>query len=135
MSLMTAETWLAQTIKADAELQTLIGERVHVDFMPNESTYPLVILSFISAPLVTNFSADVVMFDEVWLVKVWSQGNSYAPAAEILEKIRTLLHKAQGSTVDGTVIGCVQEDLFRLSESDNGKTYKCFGQYFRIYTQ
>ncbi len=135
MSLMTAETWLAQTIKGDAELQALIGERVHIDYVPNGSEYPLVVLSFISAPPVTNLSVDVVMFDEIWLVKVWVEGNSYVPAAAILEKIQALLHKASGSAANGSVIGCTQEELFRLAENEGDKHYKCFGQYFRIYTQ
>ena len=135
MSLMTAETWLAQTIKGDNELQALIGERVHIDYVPNASEYPLVVLSFISGPPVTNLSADVVMFDEVWLVKVWVEGSSYIPAAAILEKIQALLHKASGSAANGIVIGCAQEELFRLAENEGDKHYKCFGQYFRIYTQ
>lgn len=131
MTLLNADRWILSTLKNDSTLTAALGERIFVDVAPMGTDYPLVILSFVSAILVQNASADRVMDDELWRVKIYGNEPSYQNLEGIADRVRDVLHQAAGTGV----IGCVYTGSLRLSEIENGQVFKGFVLEFELFTQ
>lgn len=131
MSTLNADRWLYTTLTNDTALQALIGKRVYIDTAPENVEYPFVILQAVYGSPVANMQVDIIMDDEVWMVKAVGEGNSYISLEPIVERIKALLHKTSGTGV----IGSVREEVIRFSEIYQGETFKHLGHYYRIYTQ
>ncbi len=131
MTILNADRWILSTLKNDATLAAVLGERIFTDVAPLESAYPLAILSFVSMVPVENASADRVMDDEIWRIKVVGNEPTYKNLEVIADKIRQILHKASGIGV----IGCVCTGSLRFSEVENGQTYKTILLEFELFTQ
>lgn len=131
MSVLNADKWLCSVLEADATLQGLTAnQEVYEDTAPETAAYPFISLQFVDGLPVQNATADKIMTDEVWIVKVVGKGDDYAALEPIAERIGKVLHKASGAGV----IGCAEEDVFRYSEEESGTIYKHLGHYYRVYT-
>lgn len=129
MSVLNADYWLCSVLEGDATLQGLTNnQHVYQDVAPAQASYPFIEIAFVDGMPVTNATADKIMTDEVWIVKAVGKGDDYTPLAPIVDRIGQVLHKASGTGV----IGCTEEDVFRLSELENGAVYKHLGHYYRI---
>lgn len=137
--ILTAQKWLYAKLAADATLTALIGgaaaPRIFVDSAPEGTAYPLVLISSTSNRVVSGLGASVIMFNEFWMVKGVHQTETYGALGTIMNRVRTVLHKASGTTTDGIVIGCVEENVVQYGEWKSGVSYKHVGIYFRIFTQ
>lgn len=131
MTLLNADRWILSTLKNDATLIAALGTRIYTDVAPMDTTYPLAILSFVSMVPVENASADRVMDDEIWRIKVIGNEPSYKNLETLADKVRELLHKTSGTGV----IGCVCTGSLRLSEVESGQTYKTILLEFELFTQ
>lgn len=131
MTILNADRWLYSVLTLDAQLQSSLGGRVYVDVAPADTQYPLAVISLIASNQVGNLSADWVMDNELWQIAVWGQGASYSSLETIADRIRSLLHKANGTGV----IGTVYEGSRRLSEQEGEIVYKAILMEFRLYTQ
>lgn len=132
MSILNADNWLCSVLEGDATLQGLTAnQKVYQDLAPASAAHPFISIQFVDGLPVQNATADKIMTDEVWIVKAVGKGNDYTALAPIVDRIGQVLHKAAGTGV----IGCVEEDVFRLSEDDGGQTYNHLGHYYRVYTE
>ena len=129
--MLTADRWLYATLKNDTTLAAVIGARIYADIAPEGSIYPLAILSQVISLPVANWSADKVMNDEVWRVRLTTDKADYGAIETAAERIQTLLHKQTGTGV----IGCTAEGITRFSEIESGQVYKHLVLEFRIFTQ
>lgn len=141
--ILTAERWLFERLSGDATLTGMLGgaeaPRIYTDAAPRLATptvYPILLL-LAPAPgrPVMGVGATIIMFDELWMVKGVTKGNSYAPLGAMMNRADAILHKASGTTTGGVVIGCIAENAVHYDEVDNGVVYKHLGRYYRIYTQ
>lgn len=131
MTILSADRWLFDVLSSDVNLEGAIGDRIYMDTAPEGSSYPFIGMQFVYGRAVSNMMADIVMFDEVWLVKATGKGNDYTALEPIVNRISQVLHKASGSGV----VACFEEEILRFSEIDQGEVYKHLGHYYRIYTQ
>ena len=109
MDILTATDWVIARMKADATLHAIVADRVYLDQIPPQvaEVFPYVVVSKIPQEPVTNWTADIVMLDDLVQVDVHDESLSPATAASALNRIIALLHKASGTSGTGTVIGCV----------------------------
>lgn len=128
MTILNADRWLYTQLTTDTQLITLLGGRVFVDVAPLNTQYPLAIMTFVTALQVGNLSQDRIMDSELWQIAVWTNQNNYTSIETIANRIRTVLHKANGIGV----IGCVFERQMRTSDPEG---YKAVILEFRLFTQ
>lgn len=131
MTLLTADRWLYEMLTTDSTLATVLGGRVFADVAPEDTAYPLAVISAVSSVPVVNLSAERVMDNELWQVQLITDQADYAALETAAERIRAILHRASGEGV----IGCVEAGITRFSEVDNGRVYKHLVMEFRLHTQ
>lgn len=131
MTILNADRWLYTQFTTDSQLATALGGRVYVDVAPQDTQYPLAIMTFVTARQVGNMSADRVMDDELWQIAIWTDKTSYTELESIADRVRSVIHKASGSGI----IGAVYEGERRLVEQDGDIVYKALILEFRLFTQ
>lgn len=132
---LAADTWMYGVLSADATMQSLVGDRIYIDEAEPEAAAPFVVIGFVDERETANAEAEIVMMQELWLVRAVAEGRDYGPCAPIIERVMQLLHKQQGSTAAGIVVGCKGENRVRYATVEDGIDYRQIGRYFRIYTQ
>jgi len=80
---------------------------------------------------VSNAYADRIMDNELWQVALYDDGSSYSALELIADRIREVMHKANGIGI----IGTVYEGMVRRSEEEGDRVYKAIILEFRLYTQ
>ncbi len=129
MTTLNADRWLHTQLTTDSQLATALGGRIYIDIAPQDTQYPLAIMTFVTARQVSNMSADRVMDDELWQIEIWTDKPSYTELESIADRIRKTLHKASGAGV----VGCAFErQLPRMSDPEG---YKAIILEFRLFTQ
>jgi len=112
-----------------------------MDIAPEGATYPLIELQLVSGIPVTEVGASVIMWNELWQVKVIDKAESYTSKVEvIINQVRSVLHASSGlvtsgSAPGGTVIGCVETRQLRYTEFEDGVQYRHSVLEMRVYTQ
>lgn len=128
MSVLTADRWLYETITGDAQLHATLGNRVFVDNAPLGTSYPLAVMTFVTANQISNVSADRVADNELWQVALWTDEPNYTSIESVANRLRAVLHKASGAGV----LSCAFETQTRMSDADG---YKAIILEFRLFTQ
>lgn len=128
MTILNADRWLYTQLTTDPQLVTTLGSRVYVDNAPYGTQYPFAVITLVSARQVSNAFADRVMDNELWQIALWTNAQSYAVVESIADRVRDVIHKANGTGV----IGAVYEGELRLSDPQG---YKALVLEFRLYTQ
>ena len=131
MSAVNGDTWLTNVIKNDATLAAALGSRVFPDYAPKGTIYPLVLLNLVAGEAVTNANQDLIMDVETWRVKIYTDAPTFKNIGTLADRIRLLCHKASGTGV----IGCVYSGSYRLSEIEDGITYRSIILEFDLFTQ
>ena len=131
MTILNADRWLYTQLTTDSQLATTLGGRIYIDIAPQDTQYPLAIMTFVTARQVSNMSADRVMDDELWQIAIWTDKPSYTELESIADRIRSVIHKASGTGV----VGAVYEGERRLMEQDGDTVYKALILEFRLFTQ
>jgi len=135
-NLLTAEGWIVGLIKADSALHGLIADRVYLGVGAQTAAYPFLVVQHMDTrPVLTN-GASVILWNELIMVKgVDKEGGGYGTLEPILSRVRAVLHAESGTTLNGTVVSCVEERTVRYPEVSEGVTYRHLGLAFRIQTQ
>ena len=96
---MSADEWLAGTLRNDAVLAGLVTGGVHFELAPKDTPAPYVVLAMQASTPVKNAYADKLYNRERWMVKVMDHGTSWSRAMDIAERIELLLHKKQDDSM------------------------------------
>jgi hypothetical protein len=131
MTILNADRWIYTQLTTDSQLAAALGGRVYIDVAPQNTQYPVAIMTFVTARQVVNMSADRVMDDELWQIAIWTDRPSYTELESIADRIRSVIHKASGSGV----VGAVYEGERRLMEQDGDTVYRALILEFRLFTQ
>jgi hypothetical protein len=131
MTILNADRWLHTQLTTDSQLATALSGRIYIDIAPQDTQYPLAIMTFVTARQVGNMSADRVMDDELWQIAIWTDKPSYIELESIADRIRSVIHKASGTGV----VGAIYEGERRLMEQDGDTVYKALILEFRLFTQ
>lgn len=132
---LSAEKWIYATLAADGALAAVVGTRIYADRIPQNvaSPYPCVLFGFLSG----------VDFNAVGSVRVWTNMLYVVRAIDEVEtflgniktaagRIDAVLHRASGSTSEGTVWAAIREQPYRMSEEAEGRVFSHLGGVFRI---
>lgn len=131
MTILNADRWITSVLEGDPVVASVVGDRIYPDQAPMETAYPLIIFNFVSSLPVSNASADKVMDDEIWRIKVITDDPTYKGLETLADRIREIFHKASGTGI----IGCVSNSIYRLPESKDGQFYKTIILEFELFTQ
>ncbi len=132
MTILNADRWITTKLTGDATITAALGTRIYSDVASQSNTqYPYAVIENVSHVMDANLSADRIMDDELWQVRVVTQSAAYDSLETVVDRIRTVLHQASGTGV----IGCVFEGARRLTETEAGCMYKSIILEFRLFTQ
>lgn len=129
-----AEEWLRTTLTADATLTTLVPNGVWPGgTAPQGVAFPWITFQFMSGVPYAAVGAYRIWESLSYLVKVVGETADYQSLRTAFARIDTLLHRGSGSSADGTIWACVQEQIIRLPETVQGKQYRHSGALYRLY--
>jgi hypothetical protein len=129
---LTAETWFVSVLGGDA---AGVGERIFDGAAPRGTAFPLIVFQWHGGHDVRGVGPARIMTSGVYLVRAIGQVTSYATLKPIAEAIDQLLQGASGTTVDGTVIGCVREQPYKKLEVIDDQEYRHLGGFYRLWVQ
>jgi len=127
--------WLYTVLSGDATITSLVGSRIYDGISPQGVIFPYIIYSFLGGADTRGVGTVRVFNSGLYQVKAVCEGESYAPAAAIADRIDELIHGNRGSVSDGSVVDCVREQPLTLIEQQNGVQYRHVGGLYRIIVQ
>jgi hypothetical protein len=131
-----AEEWLSATLNGDPTLTALVPGAAWNTQADEGTSYPLVIYQMMSGVDTAAVGAIRIWTDLVYMVKVIGETAAFLDVDVAAARIDALLHRASGTVADGTIVSCVREQTFRLSESiAGGLQYRQAGGLYRINAQ
>lgn len=135
--IVAAERWLGAVLKNDATLTTLVAGRVIGDVVKPGTPYPLVFVTMTAAAdNRQTLEGHIIWAELVYIIRYVDRVESYVALEAGATAIEAALHRASGSNVSGTVVGCVYEAPYRLTELDrDGAQLRSLGGQYRLYVQ
>ena len=132
---LAGDKWICTTLLADGTLASTVGARVYTGIAPESTTYPAVIVDYVTGTAVTTAGLARVVQDGLYQVRVVDAGETFAKCQVAIDRIRALLHQASGTGGGGTVHMCSEEsELPHFAELIDGVEYRTMGHEFRIIT-
>jgi hypothetical protein len=134
---VVAEEWLVTRLAANPAIAVLVGDRIFVDSIPGRgnATFPLVFITGSPDPDLLLTGGVRVWTEGLYAVRGVARGQSYKEVAPLASAIDEALHNKSGSTADGTILGCLREQVMKMPESDNGVAYRHLGGLYRVWVQ
>lgn len=137
---LIADGWLRATLGNDATLGAAAPGGVHADVAPagvadDASKSPWVVWFLVSATDAMSMGSIRTVAELVYEVRATGRDCGYADLKAAANQLDVLLHRASGSTSDGTVVDCRREELVRFSEQDGERVYRHLGGQYRIWAQ
>jgi hypothetical protein len=129
------DQWLTSKLTGDATIGGIVADRVYGDVAPEKTTFPYILFTQQSTADVMGNGAQRIMVTGVYVVRGVAPSESYTTLRTLADRIDTVLHKASGQVATGTVIACVRERPFSMTETEKGVQYRHFGGVYRIYSQ
>lgn len=98
-------SWLYTRLSGDATLITLVGIREYRELAPQGAAYPMITYFPQSDVAKNGVSGQYIMSSQLWLVKITSQGESYASIRPISDRVLQVLQEAGQVAVNGAFVG------------------------------
>lgn len=131
-----AAKWLYQRLATDTGaggVSTLVGGRIYRDLAPQNAALPAVVFNSESSIPVNGNGGARIMGNQLWLVKVIGEGDSYATIRPVADRVDARLHGQSGVQDDAIIDGCILEsEPPQPSNVENGKRYVYLLQLFRV---
>ena len=121
---MVIETALYNYLSSYMGLTDLVSNRIYFMKMPQNPTFPNVVLQKISAPRLHGFSADYGVSTRM---QITSWGTKYSDVSAVFEQIRSALQNYTNQTMGGA--GGVNVKAVILDDETDG--YEDLTMYFR----
>ena len=129
------DTWLYTVLHGDATLLAAAPGDVHADAAPRGSVFPLVIFALQDATDGMGVNGTRILTRATYIVKVVGQATGYKALDTAASRVDTLLHRASGSVVGGTIYSCVRTEPFQYREDLDGVEYRHLGGLYEIQVQ
>lgn len=127
-----ASQWLQSRLTADAQLQTLVGERIYLWRAPEGSAYPVVVYQPMTAVDTLGNGAQRVLVSARYMVKAIAAG-SYSVAKSIADRIDAILTQQQGAVTGAYVAGCHRTNPLETPPDVVGSVpYYSLGGLYRV---
>lgn len=129
-----AETWIYGKLANDATLTSLGVRGIYAYQAPETATVPYIVFQQQAASDVPALGTIRIMTSLLYVVRVIST----APFSSLLaidNRIDALLHASSGTNSNGTVIACVRQSPFVMSEPVEGRTFRHLGGIYRLWAQ
>lgn len=130
-----------ETTRVDAWLYTTLTAAVplaggwHSEHAPRGTASPFGVFAMISARDVQTHSADRMMVDALYTVRVISETESFVDLQDAADAIDTALHQSDGTAGGASVMSTTREEIIRRVEIDDGREHRSLGAYFRVLVQ
>jgi hypothetical protein len=128
--------WLFDTMAADATLCNLIGgttnPRIYQSWAAQGSAYPSVHIRFISSRDGKDLSRTRFVSIALFLVVAVGNNASYAALEPIASRIDTVLHKVQGTTLNGQRIWAERIQMRDAPEENDGEELRDSGAFYEV---
>lgn len=130
---LTARKWLYSKLASNA---VGVSNRVYDTIAPRGATEPYVVFLNQSTRDVRGVGTANIMTNSLWVVKVVAETKTFDSLDTIADAIYTALNGSGGVvTGGGTVVGCVREQPFEMTEDQDGAEYRHLGGIYRIWAQ
>lgn len=130
-----ADQWLYDKLTTDVTLAGLVGNRIYSYVAPAGATFPLIVYAYQGGNDLAEVGNLRIFNTGLYQVKAVGQGLSMAAIAPIAHRIDTVLHRASGSVVGGSILACVREQPLSYAEHSGGVRYNHLGGLYRILVQ
>lgn len=127
--------WVYETLANDATLADLVDDRIYDGLAPEGSAFPYVVYSFQAGTDTVVIGAARILNRGLYLVKAVAETQSYSGPTQIADRVDELLQAANGSTVDGLILGVNREQPIMYIETIDGIQFRHVGGLYRIFTQ
>lgn len=128
--------WLIQRLTGDAQLQSLIGNRVYRAVAPDDAPRPFVIVHVIGYGQ-EDASGDRArpMRSTDVLIRCWNSGGDFSSVSPIAQRIDELVHAQAEWQQSGYVVqgGKRLSAAVAIDEIVDGERYVSAGGLYRIY--
>lgn len=128
-----AEEWLYDTLHGDATLMAEVVDVYGGGAGPEGTAYPFATFQMMSGIDLMVVGAFRVWTELVYQVKIVGETADFQDLKTAVARIDALLHRASGSSADGTLWACVREQTIRMPEVVEGKQYRHSGALYRLY--
>ena len=126
------EAWLYTTLSGDSAIAAIVGTNVFGYQLPQMDVFPCILFS-LQAGGDNNTFGSRAMDSMLYLVKVVSQGGSFAGAGPLLARIDALLQGTVVTRGDGLRLRWRREQSSQYTEDDNGVRYNHAGGMYRCF--
>lgn len=127
------ETWLWDTLSADATLMGLVDNSLSGTLSSEALTVPYVTFLMQSSRDVVGNAGQRISTDNLYVVKGVTQSGSWDDGEAIAERIDALLHRPSAVMTSGSgSLTCIREQIVQYPEVQDGIQYRHLGGIFRI---
>jgi hypothetical protein len=135
--LLRIDEWIVAQLGADGDLVDEVGQRIYGDKAPEDAAFPFVLFQAQSpARDVRGIGLGTparIMVNAIYLVRAVGRAEDYGPLRPAADRIDEVLEAASGNVFSGTVVHCVRQEEFRLTETLAGAQVRHLGAMFRIW--
>lgn len=135
--IVAVDRWFHAVLTADGTLAGLVGTRAYGHTVPPEATLPFVFWTMVSAGNdLSTVNATRIWTDPLYAVRYVADVESFVALETGAAAIDAALHRASGSNVSGTIVGCVREGPFAMPEiRQDGAQLRHLGGLYRVFVQ
>ena|SRR5215831_2101415 len=136
-TILTAERWIASTLKGDSVYMNASPGGVFRRQAPQGSTLPATVFQNQGggSVSVSEISGVRVMANALYLVRLIGAGNSIVPLGAGVDRMYALLHRQSATVTGGLVLSSVQEDEYESFYEDGDLDFVELGHLFRLLLQ
>jgi hypothetical protein len=133
-TVVTAEKWIAATLKGDSTYMTTSPGGVYRRQAPQNAALPATVFQNQTAGAisVSEVSGVRIMANALYLVRLIKSGNSIVPLEAGADRMYTLLHRKSATITGGVVLSCVQEDEYESFYEEGDTDFVELGHLFRL---
>lgn len=131
------DRWFYTVLTGDATLAGLVGTKAYGHTVPVEAVSPYLFWTILSPGNdLSTVNATRIWTDPLYAVRYVAAAEGYLPLEAAAAAIDAALHRASGSNVSGTIVGCVRESPFAMPEiRQDGSELRHLGGLYRVFVQ
>lgn len=125
------DAFLYETLTADAPL----SGGWFAEQAPRGTATPFGVFGLISALDVQTASADRIMVNAIYSVRVVTEAETFSEIQGDVDAVDAALHQSDGTAGGASVMSATREEIIRRVEVDEGRELRSYGGYYRILVQ
>lgn len=135
--IVAVDRWFHAVLTADVTLAGLVGAKAYGHTVPPEAAPPYLFWTIASPGIdLSTVNATRIWTNPLYAVRYVAQMESFVALEGGAAAIDVALHRASGSNVSGTIVGCVREGPFAMPEiRQDGSELRHLGGLYRVFVQ